>query len=77
MYTEVNTYMYMVKWVYTRRQTRLHEKADAFASYLASDLYRTVCVFVVFRSLMMILRCNTCICVVFRRLIPVRDDIKI
>ena len=69
--------MYMVKWVYTRRQTRLYKKADVFALYLSSDLYCTVCVFVVFRRLMMILRCNTCVCVVFRRLIPVRDDIKI
>ena len=38
MYTEANTCLYMVKWVYTRRQTRLHEKANAFALYLASDL---------------------------------------
>ena len=39
MYTEANTCLYMVKWVYTRRQTRLHEKANTFALYLASDLY--------------------------------------
>ena len=31
--------LYMVKWVYTRRQRRFHEKAKAFALYLASDLY--------------------------------------
>ena len=43
LYTEANTclYMYMVKWVYTRRQTRSHEKANSFALYLASDLYCT------------------------------------
>ena len=39
LYTEANTCLYIVKWVYTRRQTRLHEKANAFALYLASDLY--------------------------------------
>ena len=41
MYTEANTCLYMVKWVYTRRQTLLHEKANVFALYLASDLYCT------------------------------------
>ena len=37
--TEANTCLYMVKWVYTRRQAHLHEKANSFALYLASDLY--------------------------------------
>ena len=41
MYTEANTCLYMVKWVYTRRQTCLHEKATSVALYLASDLYCT------------------------------------
>ena len=41
LYTETNTCLYTVKWVYTRRQTRSHEKANAFALYLASDLYCT------------------------------------
>ena len=39
MYIEANTCLYTVKWVYTRRQTRLHEKANVCALYLASDLY--------------------------------------
>ena len=30
--------LYIVKWVYTRRQTSSLEKANAFALYLASDL---------------------------------------
>ena len=41
MYTEANTCLYIVKWVYTRRQMRLHEKANEFALYPASDLYCT------------------------------------
>ena len=41
MYTEANTCLYTVKWVYTRRQTGLQEKANEFALYLASDLYCT------------------------------------
>ena len=42
MYTEANTCLYTVKWVYTRRQTHLHENANAFTLYLASDLYCTL-----------------------------------
>ena len=38
---QIHVYIYMVKWIYTRRQTRLHEKANTFALYLASDLYCT------------------------------------
>ena len=41
LYTEANTCLYIVKWVYTRRQTPLHDKAKAFALYLASDMYCT------------------------------------
>ena len=33
--------MQSIRLVYTRRQMRLHEKANAFALYLASDLYCT------------------------------------
>ena len=39
MYTEANTYVYRVKWVYTSRQRHLHEKTNMFALYLASDGY--------------------------------------
>ena len=39
MYTEANTCLYTVKWVYTRRQTRLHEKTNSFPLYLVSDVY--------------------------------------
>ena len=41
LYTEANTCLYMVKWVYTGDKHCLHEKANAFALYLASDLYYT------------------------------------
>ena len=43
LYTEANTclYIHVVKWVYTRRQTRLHEKTNVFALYLVSDGYCT------------------------------------
>ena len=34
-------HVYVVKWVYTRRQTCSHKKANSFALYLASDLYCT------------------------------------
>ena len=37
-YTEANTFLYIV---YTRRLMRLHEKTNAFALYLASDVYCT------------------------------------
>ena len=38
---QIRTCLYIVKWVYTRRRTRLHKKANMFALYLVSDLYCT------------------------------------
>ena len=38
LYTKANICLYTV---YTRRQTRLHEKTNVFTLYLASDLYCT------------------------------------
>ena len=44
MYTETNTYLYIVKWFIQGDKLRLHEKANAFAlyMYLASDLYCSI-----------------------------------
>ena len=43
MYTEVNTSFYKVKWVYS-----LYKETNAFALYLASDVYCTcTCMFCV------------------------------
>ena len=47
LYTEANTCLYIVKWVYTRRQMRLHEKTNVFALYLVADEYCT-CITLIF-----------------------------
>ena len=39
LYTEAYTCLYTVKWVFTRRQTRLQVKANTFALYLVPDVY--------------------------------------
>ena len=63
--TEANTCtcLYIVKWVYTRRQTRLHEKANMFALYFASDLYCMLHVYTCMYNVFLV-----CVCVLQRSL---------